>query len=109
MQQFIQTANQYGKERVPFFFLIDFEKQKPIIFPLAEILERGLQFDFNKQNKFIQPLKINGNFELEIIPIHFNQYQKAFELVQRQTWRISLKPKLKLMVAHNSAATAIRH
>ncbi len=84
MQQFIQTANQYGKERVPFFFLIDFEKQKPVISPLAEISERGLQFDFNKQNKFIQPLKTNGNFELEIIPIHFNQYQRTFELVQHQ-------------------------
>ncbi|MDE3955635.1 aminodeoxychorismate synthase component I, partial [Glaesserella parasuis] len=33
MQQFIQLANQYGKMRLPFFFFIDFEKQKPLIYP----------------------------------------------------------------------------
>ncbi|QBQ64117.1 aminodeoxychorismate synthase component I [Actinobacillus indolicus] len=84
MQQFIQLANQYGKMRLPFFFLIDFEKQKPLIYPLSEIEDKGLYFDFNGQQKFIQPLKINGNFELEIIPPDYPQYKKAFDFVQQQ-------------------------
>ncbi|MCT8784709.1 aminodeoxychorismate synthase component I [Glaesserella parasuis] len=84
MQQFIQIANQYGKMRLPFFFLIDFEKQKPLIYPLSEIEDKGLYFDFNGQQKFIQPLKINGNFELEIIPPDYPQYKKAFDFVQQQ-------------------------
>lgn len=84
MQQFIQLANQYGKMRLPFFFLIDFEKQKPLIYPLSEIEDKGLYFDFNRQQKFIQPLKINGNFELEIIPPDYPQYKKSFDFVQQQ-------------------------
>ncbi len=84
MQQFIQLANQYGKMRLPFFFLIDFEKQKPLIYPLSEMEDKGLYFDFNGQQKFIQPLKINGNFELEIIPPDYPQYKKAFDFVQQQ-------------------------
>ncbi|MDG6829735.1 aminodeoxychorismate synthase component I [Glaesserella parasuis] len=84
MQQFIQIANQYGKMRLPFFFLIDFEKQKPLIYPLSEIEDKGLYFDFNGQQKFIQSLKTNENFELEIIPPNYTQYKKAFDFVQQQ-------------------------
>lgn len=84
MQQFIQIANQYGKMRLPFFFLIDFEKQKPLIYPLSEIEDKGLYFDFNGQQKFIQSLKINENFELEIISPDYPQYKKAFDFVQQQ-------------------------
>ncbi|MWQ13904.1 aminodeoxychorismate synthase component I [Glaesserella parasuis] len=84
MQQFIQIANQYGKMHLPFFFLIDFEKQKPLIYPLSEIEDKGLYFDFNGQQKFIQSLKTNENFELEIIPPNYTQYKKAFDFVQQQ-------------------------
>ncbi|MDO9675676.1 aminodeoxychorismate synthase component I [Glaesserella parasuis] len=84
MQQFIQIANQYGKMRLPFFFLIDFEKQKPLIYPLSEIEDKRLYFDFNGQQKFIQSLKTNENFELEIIPPNYTQYKKAFDFVQQQ-------------------------
>lgn len=84
MQQFIQIANQYGKMRLPFFFLIDFEKQKPLIYPLSEIEDKGLYFDFNGQQRFIQPLKINGNFELVIIPPDYPKYKNAFDFVQQQ-------------------------
>ena len=31
MQTFIQQANAYGALRQPFFFLIDFEQNKPLI------------------------------------------------------------------------------
>ena len=35
-QDFIQQANQFGKSKRPFFFLIDFEQQKPMLCPLNE-------------------------------------------------------------------------
>ena len=44
MQHFIKQANHYGKKRTPFFFLIDFEKEKPLI----------------KVMYFLQDLKKNG-------------------------------------------------
>ncbi|MDE4015284.1 aminodeoxychorismate synthase component I, partial [Glaesserella parasuis] len=62
----------------------DFEKQKPLIYPLSEMEDKGLYFDFNGKQKFIQPLKIDGNFELEIIPPNYPQYKKAFDFVQQQ-------------------------
>ncbi|MCT8679830.1 aminodeoxychorismate synthase component I, partial [Glaesserella parasuis] len=62
----------------------DFEKQKPLIYPLSEIEDKGLYFDFNGQQKFIQSIKTNENFELEIIPPNYTQYKKAFDFVQQQ-------------------------
>ncbi|MCT8682979.1 aminodeoxychorismate synthase component I [Glaesserella parasuis] len=84
MQQFIQIVNQYGKMCLHFFFLFDFEKQKPLIYPLSDIEDKGLYFDFNGQQKFIQSVKTNENFELEIIPPNYTQYKKAFDFVQQQ-------------------------
>ncbi|HBO38942.1 MAG TPA: aminodeoxychorismate synthase component I, partial [Pasteurellaceae bacterium] len=49
--QFIQQANQLGKERIPFFFLIDFEQQKPIILPLSQAAGQGIYFSIaDRQN-----------------------------------------------------------
>lgn len=42
MQDFIDKANQYGQAKRPFFFLIDFEQEKPLIFPLEEAHISGL-------------------------------------------------------------------
>ena len=48
-KRFIQQANEYGKQRRPFFFLIDFEQQKPLIFPLEQTLAQGIYFDLQEQ------------------------------------------------------------
>ncbi len=34
---YFEKLNQWGKEGIPFFFLIDFEQQKPVAFPLSEL------------------------------------------------------------------------
>ena len=45
-QDFIQQANQFGETKIPFFFLIDFEQQKPILYPLNEMAEQGIFVQF---------------------------------------------------------------
>jgi para-aminobenzoate synthetase component 1 len=45
-QDFIQQANQFGKAKTPFFFLIDFEQQKPILCPLNQMDEQGIFVQF---------------------------------------------------------------
>lgn len=46
MQDFIHQANHYGQAKRPFFFLIDFEQKKPLIFPLEQAHASGLFFEF---------------------------------------------------------------
>ncbi|QIW14980.1 aminodeoxychorismate synthase component I [Pasteurellaceae bacterium RH1A] len=83
MQNFIQTANQFGQARRPFFFLIDFEQQKPLILPLEEAHASGLFFDFFCKSNIKNPA-INKPFEFSAQPISFETYQKGFELVKHQ-------------------------
>ncbi|WGE82570.1 aminodeoxychorismate synthase component I [Actinobacillus equuli] len=83
MQHFIQTANQLGQQKSPFFFLIDFEQQKPIICPLEQAAANALFFDFFCKSN-VQPQNVSKPFEFQINPISFETYQQGFELVQKE-------------------------
>lgn len=82
--EFIQQANIYGQSAVPFFFLIDFEKQKPFIAPLDQLATHGIfyqfagktNFPFFDKNEPIEPLQSSQ------FPISLNQYQQGFDHVQ---------------------------
>ncbi|EXI62527.1 para-aminobenzoate synthase [Mannheimia granulomatis] len=85
MQHFIQTANNYGKEKRPFFFLIDFEQQKPCLFPLEEAATSGLFFDFFCKSNVEKPFKKTDKpFEFSATPMDFATYQAGFELVKKE-------------------------
>ena len=51
MNNFINLANQLGKARQPFFFLIDFEQEKPLIMSVEEAAASGLFFEFDCKKK----------------------------------------------------------
>ena len=83
MQHFIEQANHYGKQRTPFFFLIDFEKEKPLICPLENSAQQGIYFDIlGKRNYTISPQPLPLNFTKH--PMPFSHYQQGFELVHSQ-------------------------
>ena len=89
-QDFIQQANQFGETKTPFFFLIDFEQQKPILCPLNETAEQGIfvQFpDYSNVNWLeASPHKTSPMppFHLHKQPMDFAAYQKGFDLVQQE-------------------------
>lgn len=82
MQHFIEQANYYGNARTPFFFLIDFEQQKPLIFPLQEAENHGIYF--NIQGKTNCPHQVSQQtLSIEKHPMAFAEYKQGFELVQQ--------------------------
>ncbi|MGQ0287367.1 aminodeoxychorismate synthase component I [Pasteurellaceae bacterium 22721_9_1] len=83
LNSFIQQANAFGKLRQPFFFLIDFEQQKPLICPVDKAAENGLFFDIRgiaNQEKVWSNLPLN----LTAFPMSLTEYQLGFDLVQRE-------------------------
>ncbi len=40
----IRQMNEWGEKGRPFFFLIDFDQQKPVVLPLEEVAEAGIRF-----------------------------------------------------------------
>lgn len=87
MQKFIQTANHFGKSRTPFFFLIDFEQQKPLIVPLSGLAEQGVWLEMGQVKNTAQNNSAQQNlpaFELTTQAVSFSDYQAAFNLVQKE-------------------------
>lgn len=102
MQQFIQTANQLGKQRIPFFFLIDFEQKKPLIYPLTEIQNSNITFEFPR-NQSRTNNTINKPFKMDIEPINFQQYTEQFQFIQQQiqagnSYLLNLTAKTKIKI-----------
>lgn len=82
MQQFIQTANHFGQQRTPFFFLIDFEQKKPQILPLTSLEQTGILFSFPDKQSHHQFVLQNAPFELKMLPTNYIEYQQKFNLVK---------------------------
>ncbi len=82
IQDCISQINQLGAERKPFFFMIDFEMKKPIVYPLDELPE-SIWYDLNGvSNK--EGVKSNSEkFKFDPIPIDKKDYTKAFDKVQK--------------------------
>ena len=84
MQTFIQQANAYGALRQPFFFLIDFEQNKPLICSFDKSAEKELIWDIQGVKNITEN---QPHFALSIIdkkPISFNEYEEGFKLVQQE-------------------------
>ncbi|HEY0743160.1 MAG TPA: aminodeoxychorismate synthase component I [Chryseosolibacter sp.] len=79
-QQFVETLDNWGKNRTPFFFLIDFEQQKPIAFPLNE-MPKDVLFDFNSRTNFNKSPKNASSIQLRVKPIDENIFKKKFDVV----------------------------
>lgn len=84
MQEFIRVANQFGQQRKAFFFLIDFEQQKPLIFPLETAYSAGVIFDFFCKSNVQRAQKIDKPFQFSAMPPDYNQYLAKFECVKSE-------------------------
>lgn len=69
-RDFSQQANYFGQNKLPFFFLIDFEQQKPIILPIEQAAKENIFFTI------LQPQGIKSNvdwhFEFSAKDCHFH-------------------------------------
>ena len=74
---FSHKITQYIQEDIPFFFLIDFEKEKPVVIPLEACDSEGIYFSFSDERNF----PISEEIHLKSQPISFEKYKKAFSVV----------------------------
>lgn len=81
INKIINKINHFGKSKTPFLFIIDFEKQKPIVLKLDEIDNSKIKFSFNRKNNFETKI-ITKTPQIEISPVNFDQYKKSFDIVK---------------------------
>ncbi|TDQ56511.1 para-aminobenzoate synthetase component 1 [Mesocricetibacter intestinalis] len=83
--QFIRQANEYGKQKLPFFFLVDFECRNPLIVPLGEAAQRGIYFDIRGRTNVERDGKVSmPPFWLRTEPMAAEDYRRGFEIVRRE-------------------------
>ncbi|HEX5113454.1 MAG TPA: aminodeoxychorismate synthase component I [Saprospiraceae bacterium] len=83
LADWIDNMNTWGKNRIPFLFILDFELEKPVVFPLADIEESGLKFNIgNNLSENSKPVSDQTNF-LEKSPVSFETYEFGFQQVMQ--------------------------
>jgi para-aminobenzoate synthetase component 1 len=88
ISEFESKLNRWGHEQVPFLFLVDFELENPLAWPIYEVPGDILFsiYDFSNSALTIPPLEKVG-VRLTKQPISFSDYKDKFEWVKE---RISL-------------------
>jgi para-aminobenzoate synthetase component 1 len=78
MRKFIAQANEYGRKKIPFFFLVDFEMKKPYICKLSDMKGENIYWHIDSGFSFY---KQNGKKNMRIRPVSMQKYQQAYQNV----------------------------
>jgi len=82
-RDFKQKFNDWVARKQQFVFIIDFEKQQPVILTPQQAYEAGVYFKVHNFVNYTVPKREVNNVKLQIKPIPISKYQKAYELVQK--------------------------
>lgn len=80
----IQLMNEFGKNNIPFLFVIDFEIEKPIIIKQSEVETAGIYFQINQSSSNL--FSLNKKIVFEKFPVSFSVYKEAFDKVYREIY-----------------------
>jgi len=84
LNDFISAANLYGKKRVPFFFLLDFEMEYPLICELKDVASQGFLIDIRGRINISSDAEYNNsNYSLKSLPVSKEKYSESFKLVKK--------------------------
>ena len=83
LNEFIEKANFYGAQQIPFIFLIDFELNKPFLITFDEAEKNNILFQVDGVKNTKDKVFSNEQPKLEFSPISYTKYQKAFGLVMK--------------------------
>ncbi len=81
LDNFIQQLNEWGRKKVPFLFLVDFELEKPLAWRLDQIDPEEILFSINGYTNANPQARGGEKIQLQKYPISFEQYQAKFNKV----------------------------
>jgi para-aminobenzoate synthetase component I len=81
LDEFRQRLNEWGRDRVPFLFVVDFEMEQPRVWRMDELKDDVL-FDFNGKGNGVQQARINTIApSLQVKPISIEDFGVKFNNV----------------------------
>ncbi len=77
----VNLMNTYGKKKIPFLFIVDFEMEQPIILRFNEINSSNLLFNINGIKNYKEEQLSIKPVLFDRYPVSFDTYRKAFDNV----------------------------
>jgi len=81
IEEFIESANNYGIRGVPFLFLIDFELNKPVLVKLDEAASLDIFYELGGITNYKKEVVSKIQPELGVYPKTIEEYTMAYDLV----------------------------
>ncbi|MEA3495173.1 MAG: aminodeoxychorismate synthase component I [Bacteroidota bacterium] len=74
--------NELGEKRKPFLFIIDFEKNSPIVIPIDELDSKNILFEINGIKNHNKEIKLREKLIFKKYPVSYKTYNHAFNIVK---------------------------
>lgn len=82
----VELMNKYGKDKIPFLFIIDFEMKKPVIVKLTEIDKNEILYEFEYSSTQYQSNLSSKEFYLKKYPVSYEIYKTIFDKVYKEIY-----------------------
>jgi para-aminobenzoate synthetase component 1 len=106
--EFITTMNQWGKNHIPFLFMVDFEMERPLIIRLSDIDPKEILYDVNglsNAREKNEPLPINIKKFPEPLSVYRDKFDKVFShLAYGDTFLTNLTISTNITLDHSLRA-----
>ena len=79
--EFAETVNRLSQQKKPFFFMVDFEMQKPVVISLSEMNGEKIWYDFNGKTNITTRTRNSSTTSFEKFPITVAAFNKKFQKV----------------------------
>lgn len=86
-ENFMIRMNKMGQDRVPFLFVIDYEMNMPLLFPLEEAAKKGVLFSVGSMRNYTDGKHPDKPLLFTRLPIDYSTYKEAFDKVLLQIRR----------------------
>lgn len=83
LSEFTSTLNEWGSQRIPFLFLVDFEMKKPLAFRLSEIDPAQLMYNFNGVTNVPARVVSKRDLAFQKFPLSLEEFRNKFSEVVR--------------------------
>ncbi len=84
MKTIEEQLNRWGRERRPCLFVLDFELQRPLLWPLDEVPQDSVWFDLNGISNAPKPIPASSDFYFHKFPLSFQEFDRKFQQVHRE-------------------------
>lgn len=79
----INKMNEFGKNKIPFLFIIDFPCFRPVILPLQDVESSEILYDINGFTNVSERTTENNKISIHKSPASYSDFLTAFENVQK--------------------------